>query len=127
MTTHPTFIASVHGCAETEKGMATRGLTFNPDELNIRAEGDSIKIRHALNHQCCRKAELSHAIIENYIMIYETWSGAGCRCMCFSELDAALTGLPAGEYTVQIVERGISSLGKTMPEKIINEVKIQVN
>lgn len=127
MTISPSFISSVHGCAETEKGMATRSLIFNPDEIKISTEGQAIKFHHALNHQCCRKAELSHAIADNRIMIYETWSGEGCRCMCFSELDATLTGLPTGEYTVQIIERGTSSQGKATPEKIINEVKIQMD
>ncbi len=121
-----TFTPSISGCAETEKGMATRSLLNRPNELVITPLADGFRFHHALTHQCCRKAELTHRIEEQVITIFETWGGEGCRCMCFSELDAQLTGLERSGYHIQIIECGRLPNGTPMPERIIHKSILQV-
>ena len=113
------FQPNIHGCAETEKGMATRSLT-PPTELKITPNANGFFFRHALDHQCCRKAELTYTREGNTLTIIETWSGAGCRCRCFSELEAQVSGLERGGLHIRILERGIA------PEKIIHEETIEI-
>lgn len=98
----PSFNYTITGCAETDNGMNTRTIKEDAN-ASITITNDSINYHRSLNHQCCRKAEINYEINNSIINIYETWSGQGCRCMCYSELKATIKGL-RGDYTIKASE-----------------------
>jgi hypothetical protein len=101
------FTPTVTGCAETDKGMASRSLGGTTEQApKIAVKGNQISYSRALNHLCCRKAEVSHKISGSAIDIYENWSGIGCRCQCFSEIKATLNNIPTGSYIISVYEQG---------------------
>jgi len=119
--------SSIKGCAETDQGLATRGL--NDDKLKdpaIEVIDGRLSYSRAINHTCCRKVEVQKNIEDSVINISEVWSGPSCRCICFSEISAILANIPAGNYTVNIFETGTQSDGTQMEAKLIitNEVNI---
>ncbi|HLE06045.1 MAG TPA: hypothetical protein VI790_01730 [Candidatus Nanoarchaeia archaeon] len=112
------FSYTIIGCAETETGMTTRSLK---EDINasIIITNNTIEYYRGLNHQCCKKAEISYTITDQIINIYETWSGNGCRCMCYSKLKASIKGLK-GEYTIKIYENLSNTLLLTESVSIKN-------
>ncbi|MFH1834723.1 MAG: hypothetical protein ABH851_00885, partial [Methanobacteriota archaeon] len=49
----------VKGCAETDKGMATKALGEGTEqEPKIDVNGNGIVYSRSINHLCCRKAEI---------------------------------------------------------------------
>lgn len=119
------FTSSVKGCAETEKGMATRA--FNEErEPSIAVFGNKLIYDRAISHLCCRKVEMKREIAGSKINIYEVWSGAGCRCICFSEIGATLENLPSGTYSVSVYEKGTNPDGSAMEQVLIISKEIKV-
>jgi hypothetical protein len=117
----PQLALQVKGCAETDQGMASRAAGGESEqEPAIEVIGEEIRYTHALQHQCCRKVEFTHEIQGNEISLYEVWSGEGCRCECFSEIQADLEFIPAGNYLVQVYERGTQpGSSEPMEEKLL--------
>jgi hypothetical protein len=114
----------VRGCAETDKGMAARaeGKEVEP---SIEVVGNSILYSRSIQHQCCRKVEFEYTIKDQDIMLYEIWSGEGCRCMCFSEIGAELENIPAGSYTMRVIMKdGLPGIPSEDPLIIEKEIKI---
>jgi hypothetical protein len=109
---------SVKGCAETESGMSTKALGQTEREPKIEVDGNEILYSRAINHLCCRKVEIEKEI-ENSINIYEVWSGIGCKCICFSEIEARIKNVPPGNYTVNVYEKGTEPGGEPMEQKLI--------
>jgi len=119
---------------------------FNEKAPKITFDGNTITYSRAIQHQCCRTVEIttgfspgqnqpqeeSKHIVEPtggvsmsqmiqmpVMVIYENWSGDGCRCMCSSEITAKVENLKANYYRVQVIERGTNPDGTTMEEKTI--------
>lgn len=108
------LFSAIKGCAQTEKSVATgmgeRALVDETGEEKapkIEVNGNEIKYSRAINNQCCRTVEIQKEISSSAITIYEYWSGIGCRCICFSEIEAVLKNVPAGTYAVNVYEKGI--------------------
>ncbi len=102
-----TLSSSVKGCAETEKGTTAKSVGKETEkEPTIEVNGNNIVYSRALNHLCCRKAEIEKEIGDFTIDIYEVWSGVGCKCICFSEIEAKLKNIPSGTYKVNVYEKG---------------------
>ncbi|MCD6557673.1 MAG: hypothetical protein J7K31_01420 [Candidatus Aenigmarchaeota archaeon] len=101
------LLPSVKGCAETDKGMATKAFGEGTEqEPKIEVSGNEIIYSRAINHLCCRKAEIEKETKDSVINIYEVWSGIGCKCICFSEIEAKLQNVPLGTYVVNVYEKG---------------------
>ena len=118
----------VKGCAETDKGMATNSLSEGTEqEPKIKVSGNQIKYSRAINHACCRKAEIQKEIVSSTINIFEDWSGIGCKCMCFSEIEATLSKVPSGSYVVNVYEKGTKpGSDEQMEQKLIITRNISV-
>lgn len=108
----------IKGCAETDKGMATRaeGIEKNPQ---IEVNGNEVLYSRAISHQCCRQAEIEKETQNSTINIYEVWSGEGCRCMCFSEIEAKIQNVPSGRYAVNVYVKGTETNGEPIEQMII--------
>lgn len=115
------LIAHVKGCAETDRGMPTRSAAPEPIKPpTLEVSGSTIRYSHALTHLCCRQAEFALEIEGAIITLYEVWRGPGCRCMCYSELDACIDHIPSGTYTVHVIERGTEpNSEQPMPVKVL--------
>lgn len=103
------FLSSIKGCAETNKGMtnSTKGVGNEIEKLpTINVNGQTVTYSRAINHQCCRKVEITKEINNLTINIYEKWSGSGCKCMCFSEIEGTLNNVPADTFNVNVYETG---------------------
>ena len=110
----------VKGCAETDKGMATKSLGEGTEqEPKIDVNGNEVLYYRAINHLCCRKAEIEKETESSIINIYEVWSGIGCKCMCFSEIEAKLQNVPSGTYTVNVYEKGTKPGSKEPMEQTL--------
>ncbi|MFH1448119.1 MAG: hypothetical protein ABIG39_04610 [Candidatus Micrarchaeota archaeon] len=97
---------SVKGCAETENGLTTRGPLQTDRGPSIVVSEGEVSYSRALNHLCCRKAVVEKEIRLSEINIFEVWGGQGCRCMCFSEIEANLSNLTPGKYMINVYETG---------------------
>ncbi len=96
-------------------------------EPSIEVIGNTLRYTHALQHQCCRKIEFEQEIQGTEITLYEVWSGEGCRCECFSELQVDLEFIPAGNYLVCVYEKGAQpGSSEPMEEKLLISVEISV-
>jgi hypothetical protein len=122
------LVPAVEGCAETEQGQASKsGGGEEEQDAAIQVNGSTISYTRALRHQCCRKVELEKLITGSTITLYETWSGQGCKCMCFSTVNASLEKVPAGNYTVVVIERGTQAgSSEPMEEKTLAKVDVTV-
>ena len=118
----------VKGCAETDRGMASRAAGGESEtEPAIEVIGNTLRYTRALQHQCCRKVEFEHEIQGTEITLYEVWSGEGCRCECFSEIQVDLEFIPSGNYLVRVYERGTQpGSSEPMEEKLLISVEISV-
>ncbi|MBI3164918.1 MAG: hypothetical protein IPG44_17530 [Anaerolineales bacterium] len=47
------FTSNVQGCAETERGTATRSGNYPPPEIRFTRQAGGFHFHHALVHQCC--------------------------------------------------------------------------
>ena len=114
------LLPSVKGCAETDDRMTTRASEGGTEqEPKIEAVGNEVVCSRAMNHLCCRKAEITKETTESAINIYEVWSGIGCRCMCFSEIKAVLKDVPPGTYTVNVYAKGTEPLTEAPMEQAL--------
>jgi len=124
-----TLSSSVKGCAETEKGTTTKSVGVGTEkEPTIEVNGNKVVYSRALNHLCCRKAEIEKEIEDFTINIYEVWSGVGCKCICFSEIEAKLKNIPSGTYKVNVYEKGTQPDGDEPMEQtliISEEITVQ--
>lgn len=124
------FTPRVRGCAETNKGVAPTGpkaIEKTPRIKVDKIEGNRLIYSSAIHHLCCREVELQKEIQGSSINIFEVWHGPGCKCMCFSEIEAAVSNIPSGSYTVNVYEKGTELDGTTpMEQKLIiaQEIKI---
>jgi hypothetical protein len=118
----------IKGCAETDKGMTTKSIGDGTEqEPKIEVDGNRIKYSRAVNHLCCRKAEIEKGISGSTINIFEDWSGIGCKCMCFSEIEATLSNVPSGSYVVNVYEKGTKpGSDEQMEQKLIITRNINV-
>lgn len=117
----------VKGCAETDKGMAVRSMAEGTEQApKIEVNGNEVVYSRAISHQCCRKVEITKETGKAAINVYETWSGAGCRCMCFSEIKAKLENVPAGAYTINVYANGTGGDGAPAEQSLIISQKIFV-
>ncbi len=121
--------ARVTGCAETDRGTPTRSAQPEPETPpTLEVTGASVKYSHALSHLCCRKAEIACSVEGAAMTLSEIWSGPGCRCLCFSELEAVIDNIPPGTYTVVIDERGTQpNSGEPMPIRVLLTQTITVS
>jgi len=102
-----TLSSSVKGCAETKEGTTAKSIGKETEkEPTIKVNGNNVVYSRALNHLCCRKAEIEKEIDDFTINIYEIWTGIGCKCICFSEIEAKLKNIPSGTYKVNVYEKG---------------------
>lgn len=99
------FSYEIKGCAETDKGTASRAIGDEKDP-SISVSGNSVLYNRAITHLCCRKAEMNYDANADTINIYEVWSGNGCRCVCFSEIDSEVKNVSKGKYIVNVYETG---------------------
>jgi hypothetical protein len=118
------FSYSIRGCAETDKGMATKGVGNGTEkEPKIEVSENNVTYSRAINHLCCRKVEIQKEIIGSTINIFEVWSGIGCKCICFSEIEATISNFTSGTYcayTVNVYETGTEpGSDKPMEETLI--------
>ena len=127
-TPEPRLSPSVKGCAETDQGMASRVPgDKNEQEPFIEVIGNTLRYTRALQHQCCRKVEFEQEIQGANITLYEVWSGVGCRCECFSELQVDLEFVPAGNYLVRVYEKGTQpGSSESMEQKLLISVEISI-
>jgi len=118
----------VKGCAETDQGMSSRlPGDENEQEPAIEVIGNTLRYTRAIQHQCCRKVEFEQEIQGAEITLYEVWSGEGCRCECFSELQVDLEFVPSGDYLVRVYERGTQpGSSELMEEKLLISVEISI-
>lgn len=118
----------VKGCAETDQGLGTRAAGGeNEQEPTIEVFGNTVRYTRALQHQCCRKVEIEHEIQGAEITLSEIWSGEGCRCECFSEIQVDLEFVPAGNYLVRVYEKGTQpGSSEPMETKLLISVEISV-
>ena len=127
-TPEPLLSPTVKGCAETDQGMVSRAAGGeNEQEPAIEVIGDTLRYMRALQHQCCRKVEFEHEIPGAEITLYEVWSGEGCRCECFSEIQADLEFIPAGNYLVRVYEKGtLPGSSEPMEQKLLISIEISI-
>lgn len=118
---------SVKGCAETDKGVATKSYGTEK-EPKIEIVENKIIYSRAINNQCCRKAVIEKETKDNIINIYEVWSGVGCKCICFSEIEATIDNIPKGHYVVNVYEKGIKpgDNNEPMDQKLIATKEIDI-
>jgi hypothetical protein len=120
-----TFILSenIQGCASKIKTKSSGNFDGNDRDPEINIIDNAIYYSRALHHLCCRQVEITKEIVKNNIILYENWSGEGCKCPCFSEIEAIIENVPAGKYTVYVYEVGTEPLYQTPMEKklIISE------
>jgi hypothetical protein len=113
----------VQGCAAPQRGAGSQPGQGDerPPALAVR-DGNLVYTR-ATNHLCCRSVTFEWAAAGRALTLYEVWGGVGCRCMCYSELEAQLSRLPAGEYTVQVALKGVDADGETplAPETLLEQ------
>ena len=127
-TPEPRLSPTVKGCAETDQGMSSRlPGDENEQEPAIEVIGNTLRYTRAIQHQCCRKVEFEQEIQGAEITLYEVWSGEGCRCECFSELQVDLEFVPSGDYLVRVYERGTQpGSSELMEEKLLISVEISI-
>lgn len=102
----------IRGCAESETGTATRSLMDGAERPPVmEIQGDRVVYSRAIHHLCCRKVVIEKEITNSTITLYETWSGPGCRCICFSKIEATLSPVPQGSCFVNVYERGMEPGG----------------
>ncbi len=122
------FIQSVKGCAETENGTATRGLGIGKEEPpKVEVVNNSIIYSRAINHLCCRKVSLEYEMNKSNVNIYEVWSGSGCKCICFSKINATVKGLNPGSYLVNVYETGTKpGTNEPMKQKLVTSEQVTI-
>ncbi|MDO9128845.1 MAG: hypothetical protein Q7U34_03165 [Anaerolineales bacterium] len=127
-TPEPRLSPTVKGCTETDQGMASRVPgDENEQEPAIEVIGDTLRYTRALQHQCCRKVEFEQEFQGAEITLYEVWSGEGCRCECFSEIQVDLEFIPAGNYLVRVYERGTQPGScEAIEQKLLISVEISI-
>jgi hypothetical protein len=124
----PAFSFSVKGCAESLEGMATRGLSAEDRGPGLVISGNQVKYYRAINHLCCRKVVVGSELSGPQIDIYEEWGGEGCRCNCFSEIEATVDNLAPGRYVVSVYEMGTKpSEGGAMDKTLILTKELFIN
>jgi hypothetical protein len=118
----------VKGCAETDQGMQARAPgDENEQEPAIEVIGNTVRYTRAITHQCCRKVEFEQEIQGANISLFEVWSGEGCRCECFSEIQADLEFVPSGDYLVHVYEKGTQpGSSEPMEQKLLISEEISV-
>jgi len=95
---HPTLAWQVSPCQEG----------IRPDELaawakvEAQAEDGVIHLRQNLSYVCCAKVELSLERSGDLLRLVEVNTGQMCRCLCGYRVEARISGLPKGRYTVQV-------------------------
>ena len=95
---------------ETNKGWVGFGTERS---ASIEVVNNTITYSRALNHLCCRDVMImKETDTPPMINIYEVWSGIGCKCICFSEISAAITDVPAGTYIVSVYASGTEPGGE---------------
>lgn len=124
----PTFLYSVSGCAGSVTGTATRAFSSQQVvEPKIEISSDSIRYVRAGGHQCCRKVVVQSRLEKGRITLTEFWTGAGCRCMCFSDIAATVSNLTAGDYDVAVYSSGVEpNSDKIIEPKMILSQKVRV-
>jgi len=124
----PRLSPLVKGCAETDLGMQSRA-PGDEDEQGpaIEVLGNTIRYTRAIEHQCCRMVQFEQTIQGANISLYEVWSGEGCRCECFSEVQADLEFFPSGDYLVRVYETGTQpGSSEPMEQKLLISAEVSI-
>ena len=110
----PTLSIQVDGCAATKTGMVLQARSpWTTTDPKIEVVGGGIRYSRAGQHQCCRKVEILKQVQKGKIVLTEYWTGEGCRCVCFSQIEATLTKLVSGDYEVTVYSGGIETTTHT--------------
>lgn len=129
--------SSIKGCAETANGTSplvreSRGDPIinpkNETEPEIKVVEDKIIYSRATTHLCCRKIEIDKEMTNSLINIFEYWTGQGCRCICFTEIQSTLENVSPGTYTVEVYKKGVEPYGEgeKMEEELLITEKVTV-
>ncbi len=131
----PIFSYKVNGCGEGDQKQTKKqaGRKNSPSEffnrpktIRLEAQGNAVKYYRADYHLCCRQVEIKSDIRDNQIKIYEIWHGRGCRCQCYSSLEATVDKLKPGNYQVEVYKTGTDPvLDKGEPKLLISR-KIRI-
>jgi hypothetical protein len=82
--------------------------SMDPDALaewagvDVTVQDGKIHIEQNVNYLCCAEFAISAGIEGSVIRIVETNVGAICRCICGYPVSMDLSGLPEGDYTVEV-------------------------
>ncbi len=87
-------------------GSCTKGAALAQpqawEHVDIRVEGHTVHIHHRLPYVCCAKIALRLDREDHVLKVVERNVGEVCKCMCGYEVEAEITDLPSGTYTVQV-------------------------
>ena len=92
----------------------------------MEAQGNTVKYYRADYHLCCRRVEMKFEVRDNQIKIYEVWHGRGCRCQCYSSLEAIVDKLPPGNYQVEVYKTGTDPILDKGEPKLLISRKIHI-
>lgn len=97
------------GIEFTTKGCSnTRSLFRDTSPLpEIVRNGDYLQLSHNLSHNCCKNITVLAQSEEQKILITERHEGTTCRCVCESELNAAVGPFKSGGYEVMIYHQDL--------------------
>jgi len=99
------------GCQWAAVGKENKGQTTGTGmaerNASIEVLGNNITYSRVAHHLCCRTVQIEkHTDDPPFIKINEIWGGIGCKCECFSEINATISGMPNGTYFVSVYEEG---------------------
>ncbi len=93
----------------------------------IGVVGRGIRYSRADTHLCCRMVVVRRQIQKRRIALTEFWTGDGCRCMCFSQIEANLTNLASGEYEITVYSAGVEPItGRQLEPKVLLTQKVRI-
>lgn len=87
------------GCVKEGSTEETKTPLIKED-IDIQVINSTIYYYRAINHQCCKEVTLEKNVNNSIINLTEVWTGEECKCMCSSEINATITGLKKGNYTL---------------------------
>ncbi len=79
------------------------GLWSQTDNIYTTISGDTVTIHHdQTRRNCCSLFDLQVTVDDSIITVTEVDTGEYCYCECSFDLSVAVTGLAAGNYTVEV-------------------------
>ena len=72
-------------------------------EVKIWVEGQDIVMEHqGAIYNCCAKIVIDFVDQRPLLKLIERETGMPCHCLCSYDLSASITGLPPGDYLVEV-------------------------